>query len=310
MDEVPAYLPSGAGPHLYLRVEKRGRTTRDVLRALAARARRARARRRLRGPEGPGRGHHAVALLPGREGPRPGRARRRPGSPSSRSRATRTSSAPATSARTASSLAVRGGDARARPRLRRRARRARPRRTSSARSGSAPRAATPRSGARCSRASAPPRPAARSRDRFLRRLSISAYQSELFNRWLAERLADGLFATALEGDVLKKLDTGGLFTCEDPAVDGPRVARFEVSPAGPMFGHKLRAAGGRGARRARSGCSRTRGSPSPTSRAAAARRRGRAARRGSASRSPSRRSRPATVTARASSCRRARTRRW
>jgi hypothetical protein len=44
--------------------------------------------------------------------------------------------------------------------------------------------------------------------------------------------------------VLKKLDTGGLFTCTDPAVDSARVARFEVSPAGPMFGHKLRPATG------------------------------------------------------------------
>ncbi|HVI93290.1 MAG TPA: tRNA pseudouridine(13) synthase TruD, partial [Anaeromyxobacter sp.] len=35
VDEQPAYLPSGAGPHLYLRVEKRGRTTRDALRHLA-----------------------------------------------------------------------------------------------------------------------------------------------------------------------------------------------------------------------------------------------------------------------------------
>jgi tRNA pseudouridine13 synthase len=41
---------------------------------------------------------------------------------------------------------------------------------------------------------------------------------------------------------MKKLDTGGLFDCEDPALDGPRVARFEISPAGPMFGHKLRPA--------------------------------------------------------------------
>jgi tRNA pseudouridine13 synthase len=55
-------------------------------------------------------------------------------------------------------------------------------------------------------------------------------------------MADGLLAAALRGDVMKKLDTGGLFDCEDPAVDGPRVARFEISPAGPMFGHKLRPA--------------------------------------------------------------------
>src|SRR5512140_1591026 len=35
VDEIPAYLPSGSGPHLYLQIEKRGRTTRDVLRELA-----------------------------------------------------------------------------------------------------------------------------------------------------------------------------------------------------------------------------------------------------------------------------------
>ena len=81
------------------------------------------------------------------------------------------------------------------------------------------------------------------RDRFLRRLSLSAYQALLFNRWLAARLADGLFVAALRGDVMKKLDSGGLFDCEDPAVDGPRVVAFEISPAGPMFGHRLRAAG-------------------------------------------------------------------
>jgi tRNA pseudouridine13 synthase len=43
---------------------------------------------------------------------------------------------------------------------------------------------------------------------------------------------------------MKKLDSGGLFDCAEPAVDGPRVAAFEISPAGPMFGHKLRAATG------------------------------------------------------------------
>jgi tRNA pseudouridine13 synthase len=38
---------------------------------------------------------------------------------------------------------------------------------------------------------------------------------------------------------MKKLDTGGLFTCEDPATDSGRVARFEISPTGPMFGHRM-----------------------------------------------------------------------
>jgi tRNA pseudouridine13 synthase len=82
------------------------------------------------------------------------------------------------------------------------------------------------------------------RDRFLRRLVLSAWQARLFNRWLAERMRDGLFAAALPGDVLKKLATGGIFVCRDPAVDAPRVLAFEVSPAGPMFGHKLAPAEG------------------------------------------------------------------
>ncbi len=87
------------------------------------------------------------------------------------------------------------------------------------------------------------------RDRFLRRLALSALQSELFNRCLAARIADGLFDTAIEGDVLKKRSTGGLFVCEDRAVDAPRVASFEVDPAGPLPGHSLFAARGEGLRR-------------------------------------------------------------
>src|SRR6266568_1538643 len=35
VDEVAAYVPTGAGPHVYLRVEKRGLTTRDAVRTLA-----------------------------------------------------------------------------------------------------------------------------------------------------------------------------------------------------------------------------------------------------------------------------------
>ena len=35
VEEIPAYAPQGSGPHLWLRVEKRDRTTRDVARALA-----------------------------------------------------------------------------------------------------------------------------------------------------------------------------------------------------------------------------------------------------------------------------------
>ncbi|RKH75809.1 tRNA pseudouridine(13) synthase TruD [Corallococcus sp. AB045] len=81
-------------------------------------------------------------------------------------------------------------------------------------------------------------------DRFQRKLYLSAFQSRLFNQALAARLTAGTFATALLGDVLRKEETGGLFVCEAPDVDGPRVASFEVSPAGPMFGPKMTASKG------------------------------------------------------------------
>jgi tRNA pseudouridine13 synthase len=77
------------------------------------------------------------------------------------------------------------------------------------------------------------------RDRFLRRLYVSAYQSLLFNRVLTERLRDGLFAAALPGDLMKKGATGGMFVSQQPAEDAPRVASFEISPTGPIFGHKM-----------------------------------------------------------------------
>jgi tRNA pseudouridine13 synthase len=81
----------------------------------------------------------------------------------------------------------------------------------------------------------------RHRDRFERKLFLSAYQSELFNRVLAKRLEGGTFGTALKGDVLKKHATGGEFVCEAPEVDQPRVDAFEVSPTGPLFGPEMRA---------------------------------------------------------------------
>jgi tRNA pseudouridine13 synthase len=77
------------------------------------------------------------------------------------------------------------------------------------------------------------------RDRFLRRLALSALQAELFNRCLSARLRDGLFDRAIAGDVLRKRQTGGLFVCEDAATDTARVEAGEVDPAGPLPGHSL-----------------------------------------------------------------------
>jgi tRNA pseudouridine13 synthase len=80
------------------------------------------------------------------------------------------------------------------------------------------------------------------RDRFLRRMALSALQSELFNRCLTARIQDDLFATAIDGDVLRKRDSGGLFV--GGMADAPRVLAHEVDPAGPLPGHSIYAAKG------------------------------------------------------------------
>ena len=84
----------------------------------------------------------------------------------------------------------------------------------------------------------------RHRDRFERKLFLSAFQSALFNDVLAQRIRAGTFAQALAGDVLKKHETNGEFICAEPTVDQPRVEAFEVSPTGPIFGPSMRPASG------------------------------------------------------------------
>jgi tRNA pseudouridine13 synthase len=81
----------------------------------------------------------------------------------------------------------------------------------------------------------------RHRDRFERKLFLSAFQSKLFNEVLALRLSRGSFSKVLLGDVLKKQETGGEFVSTEPLVDQPRADAFEVSPTGPMFGPEMRA---------------------------------------------------------------------
>lgn len=238
VDELPAYLPTGAGPHLYLHVEKRGRNTRDVIRALARalgvaerdagyaglKDRAAVTTQWLSFPVArdpdpaslAGDGYRVLTASRHQNKLRPGHARGN-----------------------AFEVAVRGGELEA----------ARGCAEALARAGLPNFFGPQRFGhdgtnaalGRALLAPDPPPEARRAaRDRFLRRFALSAYQSELFNRWLAERIADGLFATALAGDVLRKLESGGSFVCEAPELDSERVRAFEVSPAGPMFGHQLK----------------------------------------------------------------------
>jgi tRNA pseudouridine13 synthase len=77
------------------------------------------------------------------------------------------------------------------------------------------------------------------RDRRMDRLMVSALQSQLFNDWLVARLADGLYRTVVAGDLLHKRG-GGMFACEDPATDAARLIAGELVVTGPMFGDRMR----------------------------------------------------------------------
>jgi len=74
---------------------------------------------------------------------------------------------------------------------------------------------------------------------FQKKMYLSAVQSALFNRLLNQRLQEGTFFKVLEGDVLKKYETGGEFVCQNAGEDQVRFEQFELSPTGPMYGPKM-----------------------------------------------------------------------
>ena len=78
------------------------------------------------------------------------------------------------------------------------------------------------------------------RDKRARKFLVSVVQSSIFNRVLAERVRTGKLGEYLDGDLLKKEDSGGLFTTEDAADAALRVRDWAVSPTGPMVGPKMR----------------------------------------------------------------------
>ncbi len=82
----------------------------------------------------------------------------------------------------------------------------------------------------------------RVRKHWMRRLMLSAYQSQLFNEWLVARIERGWFGKILEGDVARKEDTGGMFTVEDVEAEQARFENREIAFTGPIFGKKMRKA--------------------------------------------------------------------
>lgn len=78
----------------------------------------------------------------------------------------------------------------------------------------------------------------RMNDRRKRTLLISSVQSAVFNQVLAWRVEQGTVLQVLEGDVLQKAITGGLFTSTDHALDQTRLASGELVTTGPLPGAK------------------------------------------------------------------------
>jgi len=73
---------------------------------------------------------------------------------------------------------------------------------------------------------------------------VSVLQSALFNCWLIERIQRGEFNALLQGDVVRKTDTGGLFTVDDLDEAVPRFEARQIAYTGPIYGHKMMAAVG------------------------------------------------------------------
>lgn len=85
-------------------------------------------------------------------------------------------------------------------------------------------------------------------DRRLQRFFLASVQSWVFNRLLAERVREGSYATVMIGDWAKKSDTGGVFLVEDES-EAERAARFEIGALIPLHGRKVRISPGEPGRR-------------------------------------------------------------
>jgi tRNA pseudouridine13 synthase len=79
--------------------------------------------------------------------------------------------------------------------------------------------------------------AVRAVDQRIRRLCISALQSDLFNQVVARRIdsLDRLFT----GDLAEKTENGAVFRVADAAAEQPRCDAFEISPTGPLIGYRM-----------------------------------------------------------------------
>ena len=75
---------------------------------------------------------------------------------------------------------------------------------------------------------------------FERKLLVSALQSAVFNALLAGRVERDELSRILDGDLVRKEDSGGLFIADDVAEVQARADRLEVSATGPMLGAEMK----------------------------------------------------------------------
>ena len=81
-------------------------------------------------------------------------------------------------------------------------------------------------------------------DRRMRRFYQSALQSHLFNLLLKMRMERGVYDAVLTGERAQRHDSGGMFVVDDGEAESERARRMEISAALPLFGKKARVSGG------------------------------------------------------------------
>ncbi|MBX3364441.1 MAG: tRNA pseudouridine(13) synthase TruD [Phycisphaeraceae bacterium] len=77
---------------------------------------------------------------------------------------------------------------------------------------------------------------------------LTAFQSAVFNHVLDDRLKDGTLGELLPGDVAQKHDNLACFDVDAAVLAAPetaqRLAAFDISPSGPMWGPQMKRAAG------------------------------------------------------------------
>jgi tRNA pseudouridine13 synthase len=239
VDEVPAYLPSGAGEHWYVRIRKRGTTTRDAVLALA---RAAGVPERDIGYAGMKDKHGVTSQwlsLPGN-----GRAPETWNLPpevelvesARHGNKLRTGHLRGNRFRIGLAGTVPGAADHARAIFALLAERGHANYFGTQRFGREGRNLPDALGWLSGEQRLP-----RSRERFLSKLYSSVVQAEVFNRYATKRLELGA-ERLLAGEVVRLAGAGASFVVTDAAEEQPRLDARDVCLTGPMPGPKMRAA--------------------------------------------------------------------